>query len=87
MRGDGEGEFVRGEEEALAFGGGEAKVLLGLGEGGDAMAELPAPVVPFGIGGCGPVAGGVGAEVAGEVHGAGRFFAGDSDATICVACF
>jgi hypothetical protein len=57
VRGDGEGQFVAGEEEAFAFVRREAQVLRGLLGGADAVAELPAPVVPFGVGGLGPETG------------------------------
>ena len=64
VRGDTEGEFVGGEEEAFAFGGGKTEVFFGLRESGHAVAKLPAPVAPFGFGRIGPVTGSVGAEVA-----------------------
>ena len=37
VRGDAEGEFVGGEEEPFAFGGGQTEVFFGLGEGADAL--------------------------------------------------
>ena len=37
VRGDAEGEFVGGEEESFAFGGGQTEVFFGLGEGADAL--------------------------------------------------
>ena len=79
VRGDAEGEFVGGEEEAFAFGRGEAEVLFGLREGADALTQLPAPVVPFGFGRIGPVTGSVGAEVA-QGGGANRFVSGVGNA-------
>ena len=64
VRGDSESQLVRGEEETFAFRRGETDEFFGLRERGDAVTELPAPVIPFGVGRFRPIARGVETEIA-----------------------